>query len=295
MLDSLLYRYLNGSYHKEPPTEEEKPQPYAPPKDPSPPFTSSPLAVLPRSEDDIKLSYDEYFSIPRYVEPFYNRPGDLAYRKLFETTPKIEEMLAPYDIISLVHGNEVVLFFMTSDYKIYRLHLPSGTVDFMCDTAFDFDAAHEYHTEYRRHQAWERRTWFEEDEEEYARLDAITYEEWCAGQALNGWGTSECNDCLPDSGCFEVLSNNDIRFTVLGDGWQPTDIDIGYNDTDWFSHIVFGTGSYFYGDYVTYSAALGKFGATDRALDLLDIPEEQRMTFDEFVDYYGGTPPHSGI
>ena len=67
MLDSLLYRYLNGSYHKEPPTDEEKPQPYAPPKDPSSPVTSSPLAVLPRSEDDIKLSYEEYFSIPRGV------------------------------------------------------------------------------------------------------------------------------------------------------------------------------------------------------------------------------------
>lgn len=91
------------------------------------------------------------------------------------------------------------------------------------------------------------------------------------------------------------MAQYDVRFTVLGGSWTPTDIDIGNNDTDWFSNIAYGTGSYFYGDYVTYSAALGKFGATERALDLLNIPQEQRMTFEEFCDYYGGYPPHSGI
>lgn len=314
MLDSLLYRYLNGSYHKEPPTEEEKPQPYAPPQDPSSPITSSPLAVLPYSEDDIKLSYEEYFSVPRYVEPWYNNPRDGAYEILYELTPETEEILAQYDIISGIHGNEVVLFFMDSNYDVYRLHLPSGTVDFMCNTAFDFEAAHEWHREFRNYCDWLRRTWSswyiedeEEFEKEYARLDAITYEEWDEEKYKQPWANNrwelEENQEMPDCGTLEILSNNDVRFTVLAPDWLPyrneehPTGDPPYDSwsTDWFSHIMYGTGSYFYGDYVTYSAALGKYGATDRALDLLGIPEEQRMTFDEFREYYGGTPPHSDI
>lgn len=365
MLDSLLYRYLNGSYHKEPPTEEEKPQPYEPPKDPSSPFTSSPSTVLPRSEDDIKLSYEEYFSIPRgvdywfgglrtlddqsrnwakksaeeygidwhieliedgtivsqyfeyaeYSEYYYGignptrvyyTDGDAIYVRDYIEGSEAETLYtAENSRVISIDGNAVVLFFMAADYDVYRLHLPSGTVDYMCNTAFDFEAAHEYHREFRNIEDWQRRTWGAEnvgDEEEIARLETIPYEEWDAekaareeeyGEGYYWYWADEENDRLPDSGYFEVLSNNDVRFTVLAPDWESTKWE--WEPSDWFSNTVIGSGSYFYGDYVIYSAALGKFGATERALDLLNIPQEQRMTFEEFCDYYGGYPPHSGI
>ncbi len=245
------------------------------------------------------MTYEEYFVAPRFVEEWWNHPEDGAYEKLYELTPDIEELLSQYDIISPIHGSEITLFYMTSDYKIYRLHVPSGTVDFMCGTAFDFDMAQEWHREYRNYCDWIRRAWFVEDDEGYERREAITYEEWDEAKKALGdrwyWADDE-NDRLPDSGYFEVLSNNDVRFTVLAPEWMPYGNE-AYNTwtSDWFSHIIYGTGSYFYGDYVTYSAALGKFGATERALDLLNIPQEQRMTFEEFCDYYGGYPPHSSF
>ena len=250
-----------------------------------------------------KYYSDEYGYKP---ERIYYTDGDAIYVRDAVGEEEAETLYTAEDsrVIS-IGGSDVVLFFMTADYDVYRLHLPSGTVDFMCNTAFDFETAQEWHREYRDYQDWQSRAYGAENvgnEEEIARLYEIPYEEWDAEKAARKadgkeywYWLDEGNHVTPDCGALDILSNNDIRFTVLAPDWEPTDIDIGNRDTDWFSHITFGSGSYFYGDYVTYSAALGKFGATDRALDLLGIPEEQRMTFDEFVDYYGGTPPHSGI
>ena len=306
-LGEILYLYSDGEYHADPPEGDDIPT--LPPEDVHI-QTSDPLYLTDVGSAD--MSYEEYFSVPRYVEPYYNNPRDMAYRQLYEMTPEIEEMLAPYDIISLVHGNQIVLFFMTADYKIYRLHVPSGTVDFMCDTAFDFEAGLKGYEMYILNNEWEgyqdtRRMievdyetfveyWGVEEVERIANDDA-SYSEWAKRdhtEDIEHW-CSQAKEYMPMSGYFEVLSNNDVRFTVMGDSWLPIEPDIGYDDTDWFSHVVFGSGSYFYGDYVTYSAALGKFGGPWRALDLLGIPSEQWMTYDEFCDYYGGTPPHSGI
>lgn len=362
-ISEILYLYNDGEYHTEPPEGDDVPT--EPPKSVN--VGPGGAATLTYSEDDINLSYEEYFSKPRYVTAWYSsastlddkyRPGaakwarergwdwfgqalddgtivsyyydeygtnaesvyytdgDAIYVRALGDDSEVETLYTPEDsrVIS-VGGNEIVLFFMTSDYKIYRLHLPSGTVDFMCDTAFDFEAGLKGYEMYIYNHAWESyqdtRSMLNDDDyyrEEYAEYwgtelaeqianDDASYAEWAKRdhtEEIEQW-CSQAKEYMPVSGYFEILSNNDVRFTVMGQNWLPTDIDVCNNDTDWFSHIVFGTGSYFYGDYVTYSAALGKFGAPWRALYLLGIPEEQRMTFDEFVDYYGGTPPHSGI
>lgn len=370
-ISEILYLYSDGEYHAEPPEGDDIPT--EPPR--SVYEGTSRVATLTYSEDDINLSYEEYFSKPRAVTAWYScvqvlddqsrqweaerakekgwgdwyiqaledgtivsqyfeyaehsdfygigdptsvyyTDGDAIYVRTLGDDGEAEMLYTAEDsrVIS-IGGNEIVLFFMTSDYKIYRLHLPSGTVDFMCDTAFDFEAGLKGYEMYIYNHAWEgyqdTRAMLKDDDyfrEEYVKYwgaelaeqianDDASYAEWAKRdhtEEIEHW-CSQAKEYMPVSGYFEILSNNDVRFTVMGQNWLPTDIDVCNNDTDWFSHIVFGTGSYFYGDYVTYSAALGKFGATDRALDLLGIPEEQRMTFDEFVDYYGGTPPHSGI
>lgn len=309
-LSRILYLYSDGEYYVDPPEGDDIPT--LPPEDVHI-QTSDPLYLTDVGSAD--MSYEEYFSVPRYVEPWYNNPRDGAYEILYELTPETEEILAQYDIISGIHGNEIVLFFMTSDYKIYRLHVPSGTVDFMCDTAFDFEAGLKGYEMYIYNHAWESyqdtramlndddyfreayvEYWGAELAEQIANDDA-SYAEWAKRdhtEDIEHW-CSQAKEYMPVSGYFEILSNNDVRFTVMGDSWLPIEPDVGYRDTDWFSHVIFGSGSYFYGDYVIYSAALGKFGSPWRALYLLGIPSEQWMTYDEFCDYYGGIPPHSGI
>lgn len=371
-ISEILYLYSDGEYHAEPPEGEDVPT--EPPK--SVYEGTDRVAKLSYSEDDINLSYEEYFSKPRAVTAWYscvqvlddqNRQWDVEWAKkealgdwyiqaledgtivsqYFEYAEHSEYLYGIGDptrvyytdggaiyvrtlgddseaetlytaedsrVIS-IGGNEIVLFFMTSDYKIYRLHLPSGTVDFMCDTAFDFEAGLKGYEMYIYNHAWEgyqdTRAMLNDDDyyrEEYVKYwgaelaeqianDDASYAEWAKRdhtEEIENW-CSQAKEYMPVSGYFEILSNNDVRFTVMGQNWLPTDIDACNNDTDWFSHIIFGSGSYFYGDYVTYSAALGKFGAPWRALYLLNVPYEQWMDFDEFVDYFGGVPPHSGI
>ena len=363
-ISEILYLYSDGEYHAEPPEGDDIPT--EPPR--SVYEGTDRVAKLSYSEDDINLSYEEYFSKPRAVTAWYSgastlddkfRPGaakwaqergwdwfgqalddgtivsyyydneygtnaesvyytdgDAIYVRVLGDDSEAETLYTAEDsrVIS-IGGNEIVLFFMTSDYKIYRLHLPSGTVDFMCDTAFDFEAGLKGYEMYIYNHAWEgyqdTRAMLNDDDyyrEKYVEYwgaelaeqianDDASYAEWAKRdhtEEIENW-CSQAKEYMPVSGHFEILSNNDVRFTAMGQNWLPTDIDVCNNDTDWFSHIIFGSGSYFYGDYVTYSAALGKFGAPWRALYLLNVPYEQWMDFDEFVDYFGGVPPHSGI
>lgn len=288
-------------------------EPTATPEPNATPEPDSPLYLTDVGGAD--MSYDEYFSVPRYVERWHYHYASAyeAYEDMYELTSATEEILARYDIISGIHGNAIVIFFMDSNHDIYRLHVPSGTLDFMCGAAFDFEAGHDGYREFVKNKSYMQRAddldrdGWEGDEliAERERLEGLTKEEWLAERTEKygvQWDSIEDTE-LSDSGYFEVLSNNDVRFTVMASDWVPyggedmPDYHPPYDlwDTGWCSNIQYATGWSFYGDYVTYSAALGKFGATDRALDLLGIPEEQRMTFDEFVDYYGGTPPHSGI
>lgn len=255
--------------------------------------------LLPMTDEgSAEMSYDEYFAKPRYAGPWRSAPEDGC-----EITPETEKIFADYDIISPIRGNEIAQFFMTSDYKIYRLHVPSGRVDFMCEAAYDFEKGMEDYSYYIYTYSWEHfrnlrhyynYLWTEGDEWLYSENianDDATFEDWIKldqTASLESW-RSQAKEYMPSAGYFEVLSNNDVRFTVVGE-WLPEYMRPTGNE--WCSNVLSGSDWYCYGEYVTYSAALGKFGGRDEVLDLLNIPTEQRMTYTEFRDYYGGTPPH---
>ena len=350
-LSEILYLYSDGNYRKEPPSEDEKP------------VTSNPgvptTAVTQRSysEDDINLSYDEYFSTTRQVcgSEQYLAAGMLddftagvdlekakengwdSYRQALEDKKVVsrfadnwyiessenvwytdgntiyvcnlhsDEVTTLYTsedarIIS-VGGNEVVMFFMTDDYKIYRLHIPSGMVDFICDTAYDFEKGLEDLSYYSYTDGWEgfrdyrhyyKYQWVEgaeiEYDEEWANDDA-SFEEWIKrdhSKMLEN-DQSFSKKYMPTNGYFEVLSNKDVRYVVVGE-WLPTMFDMEH--PYWFSKTIPATGTLYAGEYVTYSAALGKYGARWEVLDTIGIPDEMRMTFTEFCGSYGRIPPY---
>ena len=193
-----------------------------------------------------------------------------------------------------VMGDDVVLFFMTDAYDIYRIHLPSGTLDYICSADYDYERCIAQYGRYAINYRWGRYMEFHYDE---TGEEPAPYEVWLRQIDIDEvveQGKSVLIGELPVSGAFQVLSNNDVRFTV-----PPREDyelwDYIWEENGWFSN---DTASRFVGDYVTYSAVLGKYGAPDRA----SLPSDEwsnrymrvmnRMTMYEFANYFGGYPPY---
>lgn len=350
MPESLLYRHIDGSYQDEPQAVGAEEMSV------SEIIVQRTIGELPRSEDDINLSYDEYFSEPRalrnawyaeahiadedtlnywatktdehgvewfaelasssgvtsfylvsvdgwadgYVDTafYYTDGGSIYTRRGDDETPETLYTAEDGVRVMSVGGDDVVLFFMTDAYDIYRIHLPSGTLDYICSAAYDYDAALDKCGRYIIEQRWVedklgRYPWQEPYEG--------TYEQWITEndcvemvETAKQWWRMR----LPTNGMFQILSNNDVRFTVPpNDDYILWDYISPYIDEGWFSS---GDSEHdFCGDYVVYSAALKKYGAPER----VDLPSDDwnwhtwqrrnRMSFEEFVEYFGGYPPYS--
>lgn len=349
MPDSLLYCHIDGSYHGEPQAAGTSEMSV------SEIIAQRAIGELPRSEDDINLSYDEYFSEPRalrnawYTEAhiadedtlnywatktnehgvewfaelaasggvtsfylvsvdgwadgygdtaFYYTDGGSIYTRRGdgETAETLYTAEDGVRVLS-VGGDDVVLFFMTDACDIYRIHLPSGTLDYICSAAYGYDAALEHYGHYIMEDEWINAR---DGRPPWQEPETRPFEVWVKEADLTDIieeGKEKLIRELPLSGIFQILSNNDVRFTVPpDDDYILWDYISPYTDEGWFSSGY--SDRWFVGDYVTYSAALGKYGAPER----VNLPSDDwnwhtwqrrnRMTLEEFVEYFGGYPPY---
>ena len=229
---------------------------------------------------------------------FYYTDGGSIYTRRGdgETTETLYTAEDGVRVLS-VGGDDVVLFFMTDAYDIYRIHLPSGKLDYICSADYDYDTAFEHYGHYIIEDEWinarDGRPPWEEPE-------TRPFEVWVKEADLTDIieeGKESLRRRLPLSGTFQILSNNDVRFTVPpDDDYILWDFISPYTDEGWFSNG--SSDRWFSGDYVTYSAVLGKYGAPDRVNLPSDVwstrawQRTNRMTLEEFAEYFGGYPPY---
>lgn len=234
---------------------------------------------------------DMWYSSENEIESVCCTDGDAIYFFGADGTSEKLYTADGFEIMT-VAGDSAVVFFMTDAYDIYRLHASSEVLDFMCNAEYDFELGIRNYDKYIVDCEWQNARNYPDEADRYR--DFPSFYEWIGQTDLSDkieQGRNVLKRYLPVSGYFEVISNSDVRFTVMGGTteWNEPLLD---DQKDWFSNANPYDDVWFYGDYVTYSSVLKKYGMSNRAYWwLLPRSEDmERMSYDEFVDYFGGLP-----